>query len=69
MANFPEKNQWPAMNQIEIHPLFIEEDTIALCQKHGIALTAYAPLATFDDRLMKNETLLKLAEKHSKTAH
>ena len=56
----------PSVNQIEIHPLFIEEETIKLCQTHLISLIGYAPLATYDDRLMKNLFVLKLAEKYGK---
>ncbi|CDW85098.1 aldo keto reductase family protein [Stylonychia lemnae] len=59
----------PVINQIEIHPLYIDEETIKTCQHYGIALTAYAPLATFDEKLMKNENVLKLAEKYGKSAN
>ena len=47
----------PVVNQIEVHPLGIDEETIKLCQENGIAIIAYAPLATFDDRLMKNPVI------------
>jgi len=33
---------------------------------YGIALIAYAPLATFDEKLMKNEHVLALAKKYEK---
>ena len=32
-------------------------------------MTAYAPLATYDEKLMKNEFILKLAEKYQKEPH
>ena len=63
---FLERGIIPSVNQIEIHPLCIEEETIKLCQSNGIALIGYAPLATYDDRLMKNPFVLKLAEKYGK---
>ena len=34
------------VNQIEISPLSSDEETIDYCQKSGIIVTAYAPLAT-----------------------
>ena len=62
----PKIKEVPVVNQIEIHPLYIEEDTIKCCENYGITLVAYAPLATYDDRLMKNEYVIKLAEKYTK---
>lgn len=57
----------PVINQIETHPLFIEEETIKFCEKNNIKIIAYAPLATFDDKLMKNEIVKKLCEKYEKS--
>lgn len=57
----------PVVNQIEIHPLYQDEETIKTCQHLGLALIAYAPLATFDEKLMKNDIVLKLAEKYQKS--
>ena len=34
----------PAVNQIELTPFLQRQDTVALCQKLGIALEAYSPL-------------------------
>ena len=56
----------PVVNEIETHPLFQEEATIKLCQENGIRVISYAPLATFDDKLMKSEVVLKLCEKYGK---
>lgn len=57
----------PVVNQIETHPLFIEEETIKYCEKNNIKIISYAPLATFDDKLLKSEIVLKLSEKYGKT--
>ena len=35
----------PAVNQIEMHPLFQNPELISYCQTNGIAIQAYAPLA------------------------
>jgi len=34
----------PAVNQVELHPCLPEHELKALCDKHGIHLTAYSPL-------------------------
>jgi len=35
----------PIVNQIECHPLYIDEDTIKFCEDNGIVVEAYAPFA------------------------
>ena len=47
----------PSVNQIEIHPLFQDNETITFCQENGIELIGYAPLATSDDKLYKNSLI------------
>merc|ERR1712232_162790 len=34
----------PMVNQIEVHPFCVPEDTIAFCRSHEIAVQAYSPL-------------------------
>jgi diketogulonate reductase-like aldo/keto reductase len=34
----------PAVNQIELHPWCQQQDVVAFCEKHGIAVVAYSPL-------------------------
>lgn len=57
----------PAVNQIEIHPLFIDWETINLCRKHNILLQAYCPLARMHEKLVENELIRKLAEKYQRS--
>ncbi|TNV76766.1 hypothetical protein FGO68_gene9067 [Halteria grandinella] len=66
IQEFLDKGITPTLNQIEIHPLYQEMETIKLCQAHNIALTAYAPLAISDEKLLKNPIILGLSEKYGR---
>lgn len=57
----------PAVNQIEVHPLFTQKPLIEFCKKHGIQVEAYTPLARNDDRLQKNPILRQLCKKYNKS--
>ncbi len=57
----------PLVNQFEVTPLFTQKDLIAFCRERNIQVESYAPLARFDDRLMRLPVLKEIAEKHSKT--
>lgn len=59
-ANIP-----PAVDQIEMHPLHIPDETIAYCHEHGIVVVDYAPLAR--TQLFEDETLMRIAKKHKRT--
>jgi diketogulonate reductase-like aldo/keto reductase len=56
----------PAVNQIELHPLYIDSDTITYCNENDIVIEAYSPFARFDDKLIRNESLLEVAKKYKK---
>lgn len=57
----------PAVNQIEVQPLFTNKELIAYCQKKGILVEAYSPLARFDDRIFRLPALNKIAKKYNKS--
>lgn len=50
-----------SMNQVEFHPSFNQKELFQYCKDHGIALTAYAPIARGED--LKITELVELAEK------
>lgn len=56
----------PAINQIEITPIFTQKDIIDFCKKHNILVMAYTPFARMDERLFNNEVLKNLAQKYNK---
>jgi len=56
----------PAMNQIQIHPKMNQDETIAHCDKLGIAVTGYSPLGT--GTLINDPTLTEIGKKHNKSA-
>ncbi|MDR0414851.1 MAG: aldo/keto reductase [Prevotellaceae bacterium] len=66
--------QKPEMNQVELHPYLQQPELVEFCRKNGIHVTAYAPLgagmADGVDRVavLKNPTLLEVAQKHGCTA-
>ena len=69
VSNFPEAylsklletaSVTPAVNQIEFHPGYLQEDTVALCQSNDILVQAWSPLGS--GRILQNETLVALAK-------
>ncbi len=53
----------PMVNQIEFHPGFMQEDTIALCEKELILIEAWSPLGS--GRMLDNEVLIEIAKKYN----
>jgi len=53
-------------NQIEWHPYLDEGKVQAACRKHGIAVTAYCPIAR--GRAVGDEVLTQVGKRHGKTA-
>jgi alcohol dehydrogenase (NADP+) len=48
LAAFPDKNDWPAVNQVELHPFLQQQELVVFCKERGIAMMAYSPLGSAD---------------------
>ena len=57
----------PLVNQIESHPYFNNQELIDFCHSKNIAVQAWSPLGGDGAPILKNETILSLAEKYNKT--
>ncbi|MFF2910442.1 aldo/keto reductase [Paenibacillus sp. NPDC057934] len=55
----------PAVNQVELHPRFIQKELHDFCKLHQIQIEAWAPL--MKGRLQDNELLAEIASRHGKT--
>jgi diketogulonate reductase-like aldo/keto reductase len=55
----------PAVNQVEFHPFLYQKEVLKYCQKKGIQVEAYSPLARGER--MKHPRITSLAKKYSKT--
>lgn len=52
----------PAVNQIEFHPGFMQDECVEFCKAYGILVEAWSPLGT--GRMLGNETLKGIAGKY-----
>ena len=57
----------PAINQIEIHPYWVQERKVKANQERGILTEAWSPLGRGSDAL-KEAVITELAEKYGKTS-
>lgn len=55
----------PAVLQNEFHPRLVQQQLIDYCKQNQIVYEAWSPLMR--GRILKNETILKLAEKYQRT--
>ena len=55
----------PAVNQIEIHPYFTQDDVRAFNRDHGIATEAWSPLA--QGQVLDDPTIVRIAERLHRT--
>jgi diketogulonate reductase-like aldo/keto reductase len=54
-----------ATDQVEYHPFLSQKTVLEACSTHGMALTAYCPLAR--GRVFADPTLGRIAQRHGKT--
>jgi diketogulonate reductase-like aldo/keto reductase len=55
----------PAVNQVEVHPFCQREALVELCDKHGIKIEAYSPLARGSK--LEDPTINAIAKKYGRT--
>jgi 2,5-diketo-D-gluconate reductase A len=55
----------PAVNQIELHPYFTQDDLRAFDREHGIATEAWSPLA--QGQVLDDPTIVRIAERLRRT--
>ena len=58
----------PAVNQIECHPFFQQDDAKEICREYGVQTEAWAPFEEGKRGIFNNETLTKIGEKYNKSA-
>ncbi|MFF8771222.1 aldo/keto reductase [Kitasatospora sp. NPDC015120] len=61
-----ESSLLPALNQVELHPYFPQEELRAFHARHGIATEAWSPLGQGKELLSEPE-LARIAAKHGRT--
>lgn len=57
----------PAINQIERHPLFQQNEIVNFCKENGIQVMAYTPFGRQDEEIFSQNVLQNLANKYSKS--
>lgn len=57
----------PAINQVETHPFFQEDEIYAAMQTAGVRMEAWAPFAEGRNGLFTNPVLQQIGTKHNKT--
>jgi diketogulonate reductase-like aldo/keto reductase len=56
----------PAVNQIELHPMFQQKETRHACEQNGIVVESYSPLMRAGEAL-EHPVIAGLAQKHGRT--
>lgn len=57
----------PAVNQVECHPFYQQEDTRRFLQEQGIVMEAWAPFAEGKNQIFQNETLVRIGKSYGKS--
>ena len=61
-----ETGEYPAINQIELHPYLVQEELRAFHAEHGILTEAWSPLASGGD-VLSDRTVATIAKEHGVT--
>lgn len=58
----------PAVNQVELHPFFQQENALALMKEYGVLPEAWGPFAEGKHGIFTNPVLTSIGEKYGKSA-
>ena len=58
----------PAVNQVELHPFFQQENALALMKEYGVHPEAWGPFAEGNHAIFTHPVLTKIGEKYGKSA-
>lgn len=58
----------PAVNQVELHPFFQQENALALMREYGVHPEAWGPLAEGNHGIFTHPLLTEIGKKYGKTA-
>lgn len=58
----------PAVNQVELHPFFQQEDALALMKEYGVVPEAWGPFAEGNHGIFTHPVLTAIGQKYGKSA-
>lgn len=58
----------PAVNQVELHPFFAQEDALKVMKEFGVAPQAWGPLAEGKHGIFTDRALVEIGKKYGKSA-
>jgi 2,5-diketo-D-gluconate reductase A len=64
---YDQTGEFPAINQIELHPYLVQQELRDFHAEHGIVTEAWSPLASGGLGVMEDETITSIAQAHGVT--
>ena len=61
---YQQVGEYPAVNQIELHPTWQQREVVEFCRSHDIAIEAYSPMARGADLAAGKGLIGRIAEAH-----
>lgn len=58
----------PAVNQVELHPFFQQQNALAVMKEYGVQPEAWGPIAEGNHGIFTHPVLTKIGKKYGKTA-